>query len=211
MGKVTPESVFTGSKPEVSRIRIFGNKGYCHIPKEKRKKLDQTAENGFLMGYSENAKAYRIYIPKSRNVVVRRDVKFLEERAFRKSQEMATNMKFEEDPLVRPQRPIEERSSASPRHNNSEGSSSDEEQEEEQVRPPITDGRPSRELQQILRDAEGFVGAPREGKRIRKQPDKYQALVAQVGEPCTLREEAQHQVWVDAMVEEYSSIMTNDV
>lgn len=76
---------------------------------------------------------------------------------------------------------------------------------------PTTDGRSRRELQQILRDAEGFVGAPREGKGIRKQPDSYQALVAQVGETSTFREAAQHQVWVDAMVEEYSSIMTNDV
>ena len=79
------------------------------------------------------------------------------------------------------------------------------------MRPPTTDGRPSRELQQIFKDAEEFVGAPREGKRIRKQPDRYQALVAQVGEPFTFREAAQHQVWVDAMVEEYNSIMTNDV
>ena len=100
--------------------------------------------------------------------MVRRDVKFLEEKAFRKSREMATDTQIEEDPLVQPQRPLEERSSASPRHNFSEGSSSDEEQEEEQVRPPTTDGRLSRELQQILRDAEGFVGPPREGKRIRK-------------------------------------------
>ena len=79
------------------------------------------------------------------------------------------------------------------------------------MRPPTNDGRPSRELQQILKDAEEFVGAPRERKRIRKQPDRYQALVAQVGEPSTFREAAQHQVWVDAMVEEYSSIMTNNV
>ena len=73
-----------------------------------------------------------------------------------------------------------------------------------------TDGRPSRELQQILKDAEEFVGAPREGKRVWRQPDRYQALVAQVGEPSSFREVAQHQGWVDAMVE-YSSIMTNDV
>ena len=36
-------------------------------------------------------------------------------------------------------------------------------------------------------------------------------MVTQVGEPSSFREIAQHQVWVDAMVEEYSSIMTNDV
>ena len=112
LGKVTPESVFTGSKPEVSHIRIFNNIAYCHVPEERRKKLDQTAEKGFLMGYSENAKAYRVYIPESRKIVVRRDVKFMEERALRKSREMATDMQIEEDPLVQPQRPIEDGASA---------------------------------------------------------------------------------------------------
>ena len=52
------------------------------------------------MGYSENAKAYHIYILESRKIVVRRDVKFLEERAFRKSREMAIDTQIEEDPLV---------------------------------------------------------------------------------------------------------------
>eukprot|EP00253_Pinus_taeda_P025459 PITA_25459 len=34
---------------------------------------------------------------------------------------------------------------------------------------------------------------------------------AQVAKPYNFQEAAQHQVWVDAMVEEYNSIMTNDV
>ena len=105
LGKITPESVFAGSKPEVSHIRIFGNMVYCHVPDEKRKKLDQTAKKGLLVGYSENAKAYHIFILESRKIVVRRDVKFMEERAFRTSWEMATDTQIEEDPLVQPQRP----------------------------------------------------------------------------------------------------------
>ena len=85
MGKITPEKVFIGKTPEVSRFRIVGSLAYCRIPEEKRKKLDQTAEKGYLVGYSENAKVYKIYLPGSRKVVVRRDVKFMEDRAFRKS------------------------------------------------------------------------------------------------------------------------------
>ena len=100
---------------------------------------------------------------------------------------MATNTQIEEDPLVHPQRPTKDGSSASPRHKDSEESSSEEEQAREQVRPPTTNGRLSRELQQILRDAEEFVGAPRDGKRVRRQRDKYHALVAQVGEPSSFR------------------------
>ena len=105
LGKITPESVFTGSKPEVSHFKIFGNTAYCHVPNEKRKKLEMTAEKGYLLGYSENAKAYHIYIPKSRKVVVRRDVKFMEEKAFRRSRELPSAMQSEEEPLVQPQKP----------------------------------------------------------------------------------------------------------
>ena len=63
LGKITPERAFTKKTPEVSHFRIFGSLAYCRIPEEKRKKLDQTAEKGYLVGYSENAKAYRIYLP----------------------------------------------------------------------------------------------------------------------------------------------------
>ena len=62
-----------------------------------------------------------------------------------------------------------------------------------------------------IRDAKEFIGAPRNEKMHRRQLDRQQALVAQVGEPSSFQEAVQHQVWVDAMVEEYSSIMTNDV
>ena len=40
------------------------------------------------MGYSETTKGYRIYIPGQRTLVVRRDVRFEEDRAFRKSVEL---------------------------------------------------------------------------------------------------------------------------
>ena len=85
LGKVTPESVFIGNKPEVSHIRIFGSMAYCHVLDEKRKNLDQTTEKGYLVGYNENVKAYRIYIPENRKIIVQWDVKFMEERAFRRS------------------------------------------------------------------------------------------------------------------------------
>ena len=120
--------MFTESKSEVSNFRIFGSIAYYHILDDKRKKLDQTAEKGYLVGYSENAKAYRIYILENRKIVVRRDMKFMEERAFRRSREMATDTQVEEDPLVQPQRPTKDGSSASSRHKDSKESFFEEEQ-----------------------------------------------------------------------------------
>ena len=67
---------------------IFGSLTYSHVPSEKRTKLEPTAEKDIFVGYDETAKAFRIYLPSQRKVVVRRDVKFEEERAFRRSREL---------------------------------------------------------------------------------------------------------------------------
>lgn len=88
LGKKTPEAVFTWKKPEIGLLQIFGSLAYCHVPDEKRSKLDQITENEYLVGYSRTSKAYRMYIPSSNKVVVRGDVKFMEDRAFQKSCEM---------------------------------------------------------------------------------------------------------------------------
>ena len=49
--------------------------------------MEPTVENGIFVGYDETLKAFRIYLPSQRKVVVRMDVKFQEERAFRKLRE----------------------------------------------------------------------------------------------------------------------------
>jgi hypothetical protein len=85
LGNKTLEEAFTGKKPEVGHFRIFGCLTYSHSPSEKRTKLESIAEKGIFFGYSETSKAYRIYILSLKKIVVRRDVKFEEDRAFRKS------------------------------------------------------------------------------------------------------------------------------
>jgi hypothetical protein len=76
---------FTGSRPDVEHLRIFGCLTFSHVPSEMRIKLDPIAEKGILVGYSEVTKSYRIYIPTLRRTVVRRDVRFEEDRAFMRS------------------------------------------------------------------------------------------------------------------------------
>ena len=88
MGHMTPEEAFSGKKPDIGHLHIFGCITYSYIPKEKRTKLEPTAEKGIFVGYSETSKAFQIYIPAQRRVVVRRDVKFEEDRAFRRSREL---------------------------------------------------------------------------------------------------------------------------
>jgi len=81
----TLEEIFIGKKPDVSHFRIFGCLVYFHVPKEKRNKLEASAKNGIFVGYSENSKAYRIYVSAQRDVEVSHDVTFDEDTALGKA------------------------------------------------------------------------------------------------------------------------------
>lgn len=90
LGKKTSEEDYTGNKPDVSHFPIFWSVAYCHVPSEKRTKLESISEKVLLVGYSETSKAYHIIIPARRKVVVCRDVQFEEERALMMSRDMPT-------------------------------------------------------------------------------------------------------------------------
>jgi hypothetical protein len=68
LGNKTSEEVFTGKKPEVNHLRIFGYPVYIHVPKEKRTKLELSGKKGTFVGYNETSKDYRIYIPEQRQI-----------------------------------------------------------------------------------------------------------------------------------------------
>jgi hypothetical protein len=82
---MTLEEAFSGKKPNVESLRIFGCHVHSHIPKDKRNKLEPSGKKGIFVGYSDSSKSYRIYIPEQHNIEVSRDVMFNERMAFKKS------------------------------------------------------------------------------------------------------------------------------
>lgn len=52
----TPYELWNGFKPDMSNIRMFGNKMFTHILKALRKKLDGMAYESILVGYGEITK-----------------------------------------------------------------------------------------------------------------------------------------------------------
>ena len=76
LGMSTLEEAFSGKRPDISHLRIFGSPVYIHVMKDARKKLEPTVEVGLFMGYTDTPQNYRVYFPDSRKVVVRRDIKF---------------------------------------------------------------------------------------------------------------------------------------
>ena len=80
----TPEEMFSGENPEVSQLKIFGCPVYIYIPKEKRTKLDPSGKKGLFVGYSEQSKSHRIYIPGYHQIDLSRYVTFDKDTTFRK-------------------------------------------------------------------------------------------------------------------------------
>ena len=69
LGFKTPEEMFTGKKPEVSHLKIFGFPVYFHI----------LGKMGIFAGYCEVSKSFKIYIPRVHHMDISRDITFDEE------------------------------------------------------------------------------------------------------------------------------------
>lgn len=75
---VSPEEIWSGKKPDLSYMKVFGCKAMVHIPKERRQKLDPKSRELIFVGYSDSVKGYRFIDPKTKQSVMSRDVVFLE-------------------------------------------------------------------------------------------------------------------------------------
>ena len=67
---------------------IFDYPIYIHVPKDKRTKLEPSGKKETFVGYSESSNSSKIYIPRSRQIEVNRDVTFEEEIAIKKEEDM---------------------------------------------------------------------------------------------------------------------------
>jgi hypothetical protein len=166
------------------------------------------------VGYSENSEAYRIYVLVQRKIKVSGDVTFHEEAAFKKSRELQ-----QESETVQP---------ASPSSENEESYDQREEPHEGPINEPLEPNEvlettleepPAKRkpgwLKEIVQKAERIV-APKGIFRERKRPHSFGGYVALMrsisdSKPDLFEEVDKLQVWKDAMLEEYRSIIKNNV
>jgi hypothetical protein len=73
---MTLEEKFTGKKPDVSHLKVFGCIAYVHVPDEMRSKLDLKAEKCIFIVYSLKQNGYRCFNPSIRKLQMSRDVVF---------------------------------------------------------------------------------------------------------------------------------------
>jgi hypothetical protein len=213
--------MFTGKKPKVSHLKMFGCPVFIHIPKEKRNKMDPSGKKGIFLGYCEVSKAFRIYIPGQHHIEISRDVTFGEDVALNKSKLCQIEYVYEEEPVIpniamrgvpRAVEPVRE-----------VVTSPDEELLEDhdivEVKEPpymaIIHKRNPTWARELIQDGEKY-GVPQKTTRQVKRPkpfSSYTALMCDLleEEPACFEEAIQRKEWAYVMTEEYQSIMKNEV
>lgn len=79
----TPEEVWTGCKPDLGHLHVFGCIAYSLVPEQKRRKLDPKSKLYLFVGYSETSKGYRLLDPSApKRVVLSRNVVFIENKFY---------------------------------------------------------------------------------------------------------------------------------
>jgi hypothetical protein len=73
---MTPEEAWSNVKPSVHYFKVFGCLAYAHVTDLQRKKLDPKSIKCVHLGISEESKAYKLYDPIAKKIIVSRDVIF---------------------------------------------------------------------------------------------------------------------------------------
>ena len=74
---MTPKEAWNGRTPLVDHFRIFRCIAYAHIPDVKISKLDNKGEKCIFLGVSDHSKAYKLYNPITKKIVISCDVIFM--------------------------------------------------------------------------------------------------------------------------------------
>ena len=81
MNRVLKEA-WSGMSCSVSHFIVFGCVAYAHVPKKIRGKLDDQSEKCIFTGYSKQSKAYKLYNPVTKKIIISRDVVFKEQESW---------------------------------------------------------------------------------------------------------------------------------
>ena len=87
LSEQTPYEAWTGVKPSLGYIRVFGCTAYMKVPNVHLKKLDDRSKPVINLGREPGTKAYRLFDPETKQVHVSRDVVFDEKKIWPWSQQ----------------------------------------------------------------------------------------------------------------------------
>ena len=87
------EEAWSERKHNVTHLRAFGCVAYAHDLDELRNMFDNKGKKCIFVGYSDESKAYKLYNPSTKKVIINRDVHFIEEEVWDGNLETTINVK----------------------------------------------------------------------------------------------------------------------
>ena len=73
---MSPYEAWSGTKPDVSHLCVFGCSAFAHVPKAERSKLDSNSRKCLLLCYGSSQKGYHLYDLEHMKVIHSRGVVF---------------------------------------------------------------------------------------------------------------------------------------
>lgn len=82
LNESTPYEMWTGRKPQIGHLKVFGCLAHMMIPKSHLKKLEERSKPVVHLGIERGTKAYRLLDPDIRSIHIRRNVVFHEDQTW---------------------------------------------------------------------------------------------------------------------------------
>lgn len=76
----TPNEAWSGSRPHMEYIRIFGCIAYAMVLDEKKTKLNAKGMKCIFLGYCKGTKVYRLMCIETKKIIKYRDIMFIEDK-----------------------------------------------------------------------------------------------------------------------------------
>ena len=158
---------WTGKKPDLSNLKVFGCKAMTYIPDERRLKWDNKSAEMMFIGYSNGDIGYN---PATNKAIFSKHVKFLENQMFYKTTEKPTKTSKEENAFI----PWFEIST----EENDQGD--DPERTNEIQDMEIEDHQPNAVENAVKNATLENIQAPSRPKRNKKPPERYNDYIMQM-------------------------------
>ena len=194
----TPYEAWTGSKPKVSHLRVFGSICFRHVPEQLRKKLDDRSQAMVFIGYHSTG-AYKLYSPNDDKLMISRDVLVDESKGWDWSQ---SSVRQESDTVTTVFEEDQQNEASTSRSEQDRASTSrNEEQPEQNARRSSRTRTESTRLSGYERFPDQAVDA--DGDLIEE------AMMMAEAEPIDLDQAMSDSNWCEAMKEELKAIEKN--
>lgn len=205
---MTPEEAWCGMKPSVEHLIVFGCIAHAHVPDARRIKLEDKSHCCVLLGVSEESKAYRLYNPISKRIIISRDVIFEEEEQWNWERSFEDDRRFDlewedgngEEVEDSDDGSEEENVASSVRDEFSDGN------EEDEVAPPMTPR--VRRAPAYLNDFVSGDGLSDEGEEVQTHLALFASVVH--SDPISFDEVVKEEKWRITMDAEMRSIGKNE-